>query len=295
MPGTSADSTTDQQKLVDSYFHQEASYWEKIYDGTGVMELVHQERLRVILDLVDKFAPYRVSRVLDIGCGAGQAAVALAGRGHIVHAVDSVFEMVELTRNGAARAHLESRVRCARGDIHFLPFNDDTFNVIVAAGILPWVPSTERALKEMGRVLRPGGCLILSTDNLWGLCWFLDPLTNPLLKPLKERARNFVRRSGSPAHRVCVQMISVGECRRLLEANGLRMLTGTTLGFGPFSLFRREILPRAAGLRLHRQLQTLADRGYPLFRSAGAQYIVAAEKRAAFPQAARNGRMSESA
>ncbi len=289
MPGTSTHSSADQQKLVDSYFHKEASYWDEIYQGTGVMELVHQERLRVILGLADKFAPLPVSHMLDIGCGAGRAAVALARRGHIVHAVDSVLEMVGLTRREAVRSRLQSRVRYTRGDIHFLPFRSETFDMVIAVGVLPWLPSPHRALREMRRVLRPGGRLILSTDNRWGLCWFLDPLTNPLLRPLKELVRSATWRFANGPHRVRVQMISIAECRRLLEANGLRMLEDTTLGFGPLSLFRHEMLPRAVGLRLHRRLQSLAERGCPLLRSAGAQYIVAAEKPglSAVPQTAR--------
>jgi ubiquinone/menaquinone biosynthesis C-methylase UbiE len=270
--------STNPQKLIDCYFHREALFWEKIYKGTGVLDLVHQQRLRIIVDFVERFARSRATRVLDIGCGAGMAAFALAKRDYTVHTVDSVLEMVELTRKGAAREGLQSRVRCARGDIHCMPFADQSFDLVIAAGVLPWLPWPERALKETQRVLASGGRLILSTDNRWGLCWFIDPLTNPLLKPIKERVQGAAGRLGSLAPRVRVLMMSIGECRRLLQSNGLRMLEDTTLGFGPFTLFRRELLPQAAGLRLHRWLQTLADRGYPLLRSAGAQYIVVAEK-----------------
>ena len=272
--------SSDRQKLLDSYFHKEAPFWLEIYNGTGVLELVHQERLRVILDFEAKFVQPQATRALDIGCGAGLASIALAKRGYIVHAVDSVLEMVELTRKGAAREGLEARVKCARGDIHRLAFADETFDLVIAAGVLPWLPSTEAAVKEMCRVLKPGGRLILSTDNRWGLCWFLDPLTNPLLKPVKDMVRRAVGRLRAGSPRVRVQMTSIRECHRLLQANGLRMLKETTLGFGPFSLLRRDVLPRAAGVRLHWLFQTLADRGYPLLRSAGVQYVVAAEKSA---------------
>ncbi|HEY2105731.1 MAG TPA: class I SAM-dependent methyltransferase [Candidatus Binataceae bacterium] len=274
----------DPQQLIDSYFHQEAAFWEEIYNGTGVLELLHQERLRVILDFEAKFAKPHTCCALDIGCGAGLASVALARRGYIVHAVDSVLEMVEVTRKRAAREGLESRIKCARGDIRRLEFANDTFDVIIAAGVLPWLQSTEAALQEMSRVLKPGGRLIVSADNRWGLCWFLDPLTNPLLRPLKERVRSAVERLRARTPRARVQMTSIRECHRLLRANGLRMLDETTLGFGPFSLFRRDVLPCGAGLRLYRLLQTLADRGYPPLRWAGAQYVVAAEKSAPFPR-----------
>lgn len=277
---SSEPESTDRQKLLDSYFHKEAPFWQAIYKGTGVLELVHQERLRVMLDFAAKFAQPNATRALDIGCGAGFASIALAKRGYMVHAVDSVLEMVELTRKGAAREGVGARVECARGDINRLAFADDTFDLVVAAGVLPWLQSPEAALKEMCRVVKPGGRLIFSTDNRWGLCWFLDPLTNPLLQPVKDIVRGAVERWGAGRPRARVRMTSIRECHRLLRTNGLCMLEEATLGFGPFSLFKRDVLPRAAGLKLHRLFQALADRGYPLLRSAGVQYVVAAEKAA---------------
>ena len=268
----------DAQKAVDSYFHQEASFWEEIYRGTGVFHLIHQERLAVILDLERKFARPGANRALDIGCGAGLASIALARRGYAVHAVDSVLEMVQMTRKGVAREGLESRVKCARGDVYHLAYADDSFDLLVAAGVLPWLQCGEAALKEMVRVVKPGGRLIFTTDNRWGLCWFLDPITNPILRPLKDWIRTAVGRFRPTAPRARVRMTSVRECHRMLEVCGLRLLEETTLGFGPLSLFRRHLLPRAAGLRLHRMLQSLADRGIPVLRLAGVQYIAAAEK-----------------
>jgi len=49
------------------------------------------------------------------------------------------------------------------------------------------------------------------------------------------------------------------------------------LGFGPFWLLNR-LLPQAFGVKLHRALQGLADRGVPVLRSAGAQYITLSRK-----------------
>lgn len=285
-PGTNALPSNDPQKLLDSYFHKEAPFWREIYNRTGVLELVHQECLRVILDFEAKIAQPNATLALDIGCGAGLASIALAKRGYTVHAVDSVLEMVELTRTGVASEGLGPRVKCARGDIRRLAFADETFDLVIAAGVLPWLQSTEPALKEMCRVVKTGGRLIFSTDNRWGLCWFLDPFTNPFLKPVKDRIRSAVERWRPGTPRARVQMTSVRECHRLLQANGLRKLEETTLGFGPFSLFRRDVLPRTTGLRLYRLLQTLADRGYPLLRWAGVQYVVAAEKSASFPRTA---------
>lgn len=51
-----------------------------------------------------------------------------------------------------------------------------------------------------------------------------------------------------------------------------------TIGFGPFTFWRRPVLSEPEGMRLHRSLQGAADRRVPLVRSTGAQYLVLAHK-----------------
>jgi len=265
------------QQLVHSYFRTRSLFWHNLYQATGVFEVIHQERLGAIVNLVEKVTP-RGSRVLDIGCGAGLVSALLAKRGYAVDAADPLPEMIELTREGATAANLERRVECLRADIQHLPFSDNSFEVCVAAGVLPWVESSERAVKEMRRVVKFGRHLILTTDNRWGLCWILDPFTNPVLKRFRDQAFGAFRKLDWPTRHLSVEFMSGTRFRDLLHSNGLRVLEHRTLGFGPFSFFRQEILSHAVGLRLHQRLQRLADSQMPLLRSLGAQHIWLAEK-----------------
>jgi hypothetical protein len=52
----------------------------------------------------------------------------------------------------------------------------------------------------------------------------------------------------------------------------------TTCGFGPLTIFRRQLLPAGLGAGLERRLQALADRRVPLVRAAGWHYMVLAQK-----------------
>src|SRR2546429_6673175 len=52
----------------------------------------------------------------------------------------------------------------------------------------------------------------------------------------------------------------------------------STVGFGPFSFLGWKFLSDSSGVRVHRRLQQLADRGVPILRSMGTQYIVLARK-----------------
>jgi len=223
----------DQQHRVNSYFQRVAAYWSDIYEDAGVQELVHQERLQVVLDLIDRVALPTTTTVLDIGCGAGNAAVALAMKGYGVKAMDSVPAMVEMTRRRALAAGLQNRVRTGLADVSALPFPDRAFGLATALGVLPWLPSMEKPLQEMCCVLRPGGYLIVTVDNRWAIRWFLEPMTNPLLQPLKKIARALMRLSTERANMIESHWTSIAKFDAMMRAAGLEKVESLTLGFGP--------------------------------------------------------------
>jgi ubiquinone/menaquinone biosynthesis C-methylase UbiE len=266
------------QQVVNSYFAQEASYWSDIYRLYGVKEFVHQERLRIVLDLVDRLSLPTETRALDVGCGGGWAATALAAHGCSVTAMDPVQEMVDATRDRAKTHKVADKVRATLGDVHSLPFVDNAFDIVLAIGVLPWLPSIEPPLREMHRVLRSGGYLIVTLDNHWSLRWLLEPLTNPMIRPVKESLKRLLRLFGHERPGAPWYPMSRSKFDSLLAATRFVKLLGTTLGFGPFTCLNRQFLPFRVGMKVHRTLQHLADRGFPLLRSAGCHYIVLSTK-----------------
>ena len=96
-------------------------------------------------------------RVLEVGCGPGELAARVHDElGARVVAVDVSPRMVELAR---ARG-----VDAVVGDVQELPFGDGAFDCAVAAWMLYHVADVDRALRELARVLRPGGRLIAVTN-----------------------------------------------------------------------------------------------------------------------------------
>lgn len=100
-------------------------------------------------------------RALDLACGTGDIAFALALRGAQVTGLDVTHRMLQLAR--AKDARRVAPVTFVTGDMMALPFPDRTFDVITTGYGIRNVPRIEPALEEIRRVLRPRG-LVVSLD-----------------------------------------------------------------------------------------------------------------------------------
>jgi SAM-dependent methyltransferase len=109
-----------------------------------------------------ELVPANVGQILDVGCGTGDDVLALAercGPGTFVIGLEQRLALVDEATRRARNVALH--VRFAVGDAHSLPFADDCFDVVRADRLLREVDDRVRVLKELVRVTRPGGRLLL--------------------------------------------------------------------------------------------------------------------------------------
>lgn len=121
-------------------------------------------------------------RVLDLGCGAGRHAFEALRRGGRVVAADvaerelpGVMRMIDAMRL-AGEAGAEGSASAVRADALALPFADDAFDAVIASEILEHVPLDADAIREIGRVLRPGGVAAVTVPRWFPerVCWLLS-------------------------------------------------------------------------------------------------------------------------
>jgi SAM-dependent methyltransferase len=123
-------------------------------------------RREAALRFTEDFRPRRQPlRVLDAGCGTGALLDRLEERvGTEVYGLDFSGQALAYTRQRGHR-HL------VQADLTRLPFPDGTFDVITALDVVEHIREDEGALREVNRVLRPGGVLLVSVPAfrfLWG-------------------------------------------------------------------------------------------------------------------------------
>jgi SAM-dependent methyltransferase len=130
---------------------------------------------------------YRGSPVLEVGCGLGTMAMNWARAGAHVTAVDLNPTAVAQTRRRLELHGLEGQV--AEGDGRSLPFPDASFDYVWSWGVLHHSPDLDSSLRELVRVLRPGGRLGVMLYNRRSLLYWY---TIAYLEGVVHREREFL-------------------------------------------------------------------------------------------------------
>jgi SAM-dependent methyltransferase len=129
--------------------HEESHWW---YRG----------RLRIVLREVERLAIPSGARILDAGCGSGRVLDELARFGEVTG--------VDLSPAAVAAASARGHERVSRAPIEELPFADSSFHLVTCLDVIEHTDDDVSALRELLRVTRPGGHLLVTApayQSLW--------------------------------------------------------------------------------------------------------------------------------
>jgi ubiquinone/menaquinone biosynthesis C-methylase UbiE len=209
-------------------------------------------------------------RALDAGCGTGFQSALLDELGYETHGVDISTGLLAVAR----RRLRAPRLACA--SVEVLPYADATFDAVSCCGsTLSFVERPECALLEFGRVLRPGGYLLLECEHKWSLDlgWALlsslaadalgyrtsvGVLRRQLVRPLREGFWLDYPAEGAETMRL--RLFTHAELSAMLRRAGCtpcrRWGLHSVTNFIPSTVLHRPRLPRALGA-LYRGLRAL--------------------------------------
>lgn len=157
---------TKDQSAAAQYDRIAAEYAERVDSWPG---LVGYERPAMLSLLPDVSG----NRVLDAGCGTGWYADWLLEHGAEVAAIDASTGMVE-----QARDRLNDRAPVQQADLNeSLPFEKDTFDIVVSGLAFDYVEDWESLFTELRRILVPGGVLVFSVRHPLGGIELFDSIS----------------------------------------------------------------------------------------------------------------------
>jgi SAM-dependent methyltransferase len=158
----------------------------------------HFEKLHHLLRLVD-FDGYRGRRVLEVGCGAGVDLARFTRGGAIVTGVDLAESAIALARENFGQQGLQGDFKVANGE--HLPFDDGSFDLVYAHGVVQYTANPAQLVAECRRVLKPGGEAVFQVYNR--ISW---------LNALSRLMKVGLEHQDAPV----LLKFSIGEFRRLL-------------------------------------------------------------------------------
>jgi|ERR1700722_2016282 len=137
------------------------------FDARVALHVKYTEATRSWFDwLVDQIEWVEFHDILEVGCGTGllwEHVPSSLTHDHDITLIDLSQTMMETAAAQAtSRGHT---VRALTGDVHDLPFEDDSFDLVIANHMLYHSPAPAIAIKEIARVLRPGGTLVAATNG----------------------------------------------------------------------------------------------------------------------------------
>ncbi len=136
----------DYEAFYESFFENKDT---SAYDKDPRMNRRHQTLNQYFEDSIEKG-----SKVVDFGCGLGDVIAALPSE-YDFYGMDYAKSNIDV-----AKPRLEGKANIEQGNIYELPYEDNTFDVGICLEVLEHIEDDERAVREICRVLKPGGRLI---------------------------------------------------------------------------------------------------------------------------------------
>jgi methionine biosynthesis protein MetW len=210
---------------------------ERIVEYIAEIELL--ENKRTALSLLE-WNPASV--MLDCGCNNGESTLEVAKRigTKNIYGIDVLKENVI-----AARAR---GIEVYQHDLNErLPFSDETFDVVHASRVIEHLSNTDLFIRELYRVLKFGGYVVMSTPNLSSIHHILYLIfgKQPAQAAVSDEVvvggwkAAYPSRSNSPSHR---RLFTFGALTGLCEYHGFRVEKSKGAGFYPFPSFISRVL-----------------------------------------------------
>lgn len=276
---------------VAQFFSDNTLFWEKIYEGdkdnSGYYTYSMTKRKDTVLKFLDSYAGNRSLQVLDAGCGPGIVLEEVFRRGHHGTGVDISHKMINEANHRLGK-YVNMVPPCGVGDIEALPFTQKSFDVVLSLGVLMYLPSDDKALSEISRVVKSGGVVLLVLPNLVRINMLMDPYY--LYRAIKLAWNRYSKRYLSQDESVLPQDIGTNDnftnrrylftkLPKLLKRYNFTDIRIVGVDYCPMTFWGKELMSAKSNIGISEKLANLSEiRGFGWLHALAYQWIICMTK-----------------
>ncbi|MCE2450013.1 MAG: class I SAM-dependent methyltransferase [Candidatus Latescibacteria bacterium] len=217
---------------VQSYYEREAGDYNRDFYERDDPYPPLRYRHNYVLEMVGQLKWADNIKILDAGCGPGETVIDLMQRNWSLWGIDIADAMIEIARGKLAKVKGKTNpVHFSVGDIENLDFEPDQFDLIICSGVIEYLSDDEKWSRELDRVLKPGGILIINITNRYAVRKWTAPLIDRLKRNKQLFAfmdyakRNIIKKGKLNAFPFIPRMHGPGQFDRFLASKGFIKIT----------------------------------------------------------------------
>lgn len=175
-------------EAAQAFFARLAPDWDRLRS-------LHAPEAAVEAAILEALGPKPIRDLLDLGTGTGRMLQLLAPRAARAVGLDASHAMLSVARANLEKAGL-TRVELRQGDIYAPPFGRGTFDVVVIHQVLHYLDDPARAIREAGRLLGPGGRILVVDFAPHGLEFLREAQAHRRLGFAREQVAGWLGEAG---------------------------------------------------------------------------------------------------
>lgn len=186
-----------------------------------------------VFDVLNSY-DWRGKKVLEIGCGQGTTLNYLPSLGAEVSGMDMSIQSILGARAGATELGHKTKISLSQADAEKVPFVSSTYDVVISIGVLHHTVDTAGAVREIDRILKPGGQAIVMlyrsgnpkwwmTNLLRGYSWLADKISGEKYT-LANRLR-IRQQAGNPSGTALLELFGVPILKAFSNSQSRKMFS----------------------------------------------------------------------
>lgn len=242
-------------ETIISFFDQKITWWTDVYREDlprGFFSFEMRNRLKLVAEqLSAQIQQMDNPDVLECGCGPGDILEQLAPLHCKLTGLDLNRRYLDMSAQRVPGATMVD------GDVEHLPFPDESFDIVYAVGVLLYVKNDHLAIKEIARVTKNGGYVVISVSNYMMLHLLLDPYY--VYKYIKKMLCINRKITNTDFDESKIRRYTLRKLIRLCGNYNMNEIRTLSTSFGPIRFWCKKLFSLYTSIKISESIRNLSN------------------------------------